>query len=585
MHIQRTSLRLCLWACLVAMCWADQPAPPAQPAQDPCSSKTTCSDCIREDSCAWCFAAGFNDPRCFDPALGGTAGCDEAYVFIPDNELSVDQAYNKELSRTVLALNLLQQNSDWYPPVQLSSCTWCFAAGFNDPRCFDPALGGTAGCDEAYVFNPDNELSVDQAYNKELSRTRTRVSSGSGSDEESGAFGASSSAGGAMPTPGSGEKLVQIKPQRVNLKLRQNQMHKLTFVYWSAQNNPLGHRQGSSSGVLTENSDNVVDLVREPLTYISGLKITSAVEITDTSSDAIQIVYYSSCLDKTNVIQTNKCDGLRVDDVVEFTAEITLKECPKDASKWKQSFVIHPEAISEGLTVDLEMRCDCPCDHRGHHAYDDSPGVCSGHGISACGACACQPGRFGKHCECAGDGRGSADQDRGCRPTNASYGALCSGGGNCICGVCECYKMSDPNEVISGQFCECDNFSCDRNKGRLCSGPDHGECVCGKCQCRPEYTGDACDCLLDTESCIPPGEVFRKILGPIQRDDGPWRIRKNAEIKELVAEPNIAGETKAHRLRWFGHLIITAVVRKSSIAPGRSERVFKCIVLTAPQYS
>ncbi|XP_061712211.1 integrin beta-PS isoform X2 [Cydia pomonella] len=635
MHTQRTTLRLCLWACLVAICWADEPAPLAQLAQNPCSSKTTCSDCIRAASCAWCFAAGFNGPRCFNPALEG----------------------------------------------------------------------GTAGCNEAYIFNPDNELSIDQAYNKELSRTRSRSSSSSGSYGESGSFGAGASAGGAMSTAGSGENLVQIKPQRVNLQLRQNQMQQLSFAYSRAQDYPLDlyylmdlsrsmkndqeklaalgnllsatmknitsnfrigfgsfvdkvvmpyvstveknlrapcegcaapygfknqmslstdtayfdqavskadvsgnldapeggfdaimqamvckeqigwrqkanrllvfstdagfhyagdgklggivqpndgechmennlytystvqdypsisqinqkakdhsinvifavtseqigvyeelskHIQGSSSGVLTENSDNVVELVREQYN-----KITSAVEITDTSSDAIQIVYYSSCLDKTNVIQTNKCDGLRVGDVVEFTAEITLKECPKDPSKWKQTFVIYPGVISEGLTVELEMQCDCPCEHRGHHAYDDSADVCSGHGISACGVCLCQPGRFGKHCECSAQGGGSTDQDRNCRPTNASSGAVCSGRGNCICGVCECNKMSDPTEVISGPFCECENFSCDRNKGLLCSGPEHGECVCGKCQCKPEYTGAACDCLLDTKPCIPPGD-------------------------------------------------------------------------------
>ncbi|KAI8423280.1 hypothetical protein MSG28_014305 [Choristoneura fumiferana] len=43
--------------------------------------------------------------------------------------------------------------------------------------------------------------------------------------------------------------------------------------------------------------------------------------------------------------------------------------------------------------------------------------------------------------------------------------------------------------------------------------------------------------------------------GPVKRDDGTWRIRKNREIQELVAEPNIIAVTKSHRLRWFGHLL------------------------------
>ena len=40
---------------------------------------------------------------------------------------------------------------------------------------------------------------------------------------------------------------------------------------------------------------------------------------------------------------------------------------------------------------------------------------------------------------------------------------------------------------MSGDYCECDNFSCDRYNGELCSGPDHGVCQCGKCVCNSEW--------------------------------------------------------------------------------------------------
>ncbi|KAJ0172527.1 hypothetical protein K1T71_011666 [Dendrolimus kikuchii] len=43
-------------------------------------------------------------------------------------------------------------------------------------------------------------------------------------------------------------------------------------------------------------------------------------------------------------------------------------------------------------------------------------------------------------------------------------------------------------------------------------------------------------------------------LGPTKREDGSWRVRSNLEIENLVAEPNIIGEIKAHRLRWLGHV-------------------------------
>lgn len=56
----------------------------------------------------------------------------------------------------------------------------------------------------------------------------------------------------------------------------------------------------------------------------------------------------------------------QVGDVVEFTAEITLKECPKDPNHWRQSFDIAPVGVSESLTVNVEMICDCPCEHPGN---------------------------------------------------------------------------------------------------------------------------------------------------------------------------------------------------------------------------
>ena len=70
-------------------------------------------------------------------------------------------------------------------------------------------------------------------------------------------------------------------------------------------------------------------------------------------------------------------------------------------------------------------------------------------------------------------------------------------------------------QVVSGDYCECDNFSCDRYDGKLCSGPDHGECVCGKCECYaewnvPGYT--ACECKASNETCITPyGEHIYKL--------------------------------------------------------------------------
>ncbi|XP_045785305.1 integrin beta-PS-like [Maniola jurtina] len=418
----RRSLLLYVWMSLLAVSLSEVAEQVL--AENPCTSKKICSDCMQTPSCAWCFAQDYNGPRCFNPSIeGGTAGCDESYVFNPDNQQSIDPMYNRELTRAKGQM-------------------------------------GT-GMESSY-------------YEESMSSSNSSSSSSSSSNSSSGVKGGAYGAA-------EGENVLQIRPQRVTLQLRMKQMLKMSFSYAQAQNLlPVG-----------DDLDNMLNIIREQYN-----KIITSVEMKDTSSDALQISYYSSCLgSKDTVVQTNKCDGLKVNDVVEFTAAITLKECPKDPRKWKQSFAIYPvpSGAFDSINVEVEMRCDCPCEHPGHHAYDGRPEVCNGHGISECGVCVCKPGYFGNYCECYTDGEVPLEPESGCRPTNATSGPLCSDRGTCVCGACACNIMEDRLQVISGQFCECDNFSCDMNKGRLCSGPDHGECVCGKCSCRPGFTGPACN--------------------------------------------------------------------------------------------
>ena len=104
--------------------------------------------------------------------------------------------------------------------------------------------------------------------------------------------------------------------------------------------------------------------------------------------------------------------------------------------------------------------------------------------------------------------------EAGCRP-DYNNSTLCNSRGDCFCGKCECYPRENGEEVISGEYCECDNFSCDRYNGDLCSGPDHGECICGNCKCNSEWEVEgytACECRASNETCITPyGEHINKL--------------------------------------------------------------------------
>ena len=53
------------------------------------------------------------------------------------------------------------------------------------------------------------------------------------------------------------------------------------------------------------------------------------------------------------------------------------------------------------------------------------------------------------------------DSDAMCR--EAPGKPVCSGRGVCSCGQCECEQRNEA-EIISGRFCECDNFSCNRHE-------------------------------------------------------------------------------------------------------------------------
>lgn len=290
---------------------------------------------------------------------------------------------------------------------------------------------------------------------------------------------------------------------QVNLKVKQNAIN-VIFAVTAGQLNIYDklkdNVEGASAGQLSEDSSNVVTLVRDEYN-----KISSSVEMKDNATSAVKVTYYSSCLTPGPLKQTNKCDGLKVGTKVQFTAEIEVASCPKNRKDWLQIFQIYPVGINESLIVDLEMQCDCPCENPGNPGYKLRAKECSNFGTYKCGICECDDSHFGRQCECDSDNtHGSKDLTSGCRPDNTTQ-VDCSNRGSCVCGQCECESRANPEESVTGPYCECDNFSCDRHNGLLCAGPDHGTCVCGQCVCLAGWTGDSCECRASNATCIPPG--------------------------------------------------------------------------------
>jgi hypothetical protein len=49
--------------------------------------------------------------------------------------------------------------------------------------------------------------------------------------------------------------------------------------------------------------------------------------------------------------------------------------------------------------------------------------------------------------------------------------------------------------------------------------------------------------------------ILRKIFGPVQNEDGSWRIRMNYELNELTGNADIVRLIKSRRIAWLGHVM------------------------------
>ncbi|XP_015245338.1 PREDICTED: integrin beta-1-like [Cyprinodon variegatus] len=178
---------------------------------------------------------------------------------------------------------------------------------------------------------------------------------------------------------------------------------------------------------------------------------------------------------------------------VHFNISITSKGCPNNGKP--EIIKVRPLGFTEEVEITLNFICECDCHHQ---RIENSPDCHFGNGTYECGACRCKDGRVGRKCECSSNDVATEDMDRTCRKDNGTD--ICSNNGECVCGTCECKTRENPEERYSGQFCECDNFNCDRSGNKLCGG--HGKCVCRKCVCDPMWNGTACDCSLDQSTCL-----------------------------------------------------------------------------------
>ncbi|XP_076250227.1 position-specific antigen beta subunit myospheroid isoform X1 [Rhynchophorus ferrugineus] len=299
--------------------------------------------------------------------------------------------------------------------------------------------------------------------------------------------------------------------EQINLAVKKNAIN----VIFAVTGNTIGiyeqlakHIEGASTAKLEKDSSNIVELIKNQYEQIS-----SSVEMKHNASSAVSIRFFTKCLNATGAsVNTNKCGNIKVGDMINFKIDLEVLKCPKLKKDRTQTIQIYPVGINESLIIDLEMLCGCNCEQPGDKFYEENSPVCHNHGTYKCGICECNPGAFGRHCECNADeiNNMSLNKTLGCIKPNSTTGAECSGRGTCICGRCDCDSKS-PVENIYGDYCECDNFSCERFMGELCSGETHGVCDCGVCKCKPGWTGPNCACEDSTAGCYAPDVIGGEI--------------------------------------------------------------------------
>ncbi|CAI9716324.1 integrin beta pat-3 [Octopus vulgaris] len=149
-------------------------------------------------------------------------------------------------------------------------------------------------------------------------------------------------------------------------------------------------------------------------------------------------------------------------------------------------------------------KCKCHDNYKGKACEIDQPslncisrkGVCSGRGYCQNNHCICQDNHFGKTCEFSLQ----SEKNLTARCIEGNTSSVCSGRGDCILGLCRCHKFGF--KTYTGQFCECNDYSCEYFDGKLCGGKKRGECVCGKCQCKKGFEGSSCSITKATDRCM-----------------------------------------------------------------------------------
>ena len=103
--------------------------------------------------------------------------------------------------------------------------------------------------------------------------------------------------------------------------------------------------EGSTAGIISADSSNIVDLVKKQYETI-----TTTIKVQANSSQTCDIAITSKCKDGGE-----ECHNIELGTPVDFNLTVTLKECVPD------TIVVTPVGLKDQLIVEVEPICSCPC--------------------------------------------------------------------------------------------------------------------------------------------------------------------------------------------------------------------------------
>ncbi|KAM3915958.1 integrin beta-5-like [Leptodactylus fuscus] len=242
-------------------------------------------------------------------------------------------------------------------------------------------------------------------------------------------------------------------------KLSENNIHLIfavTKAHYLLYKNFTALIPGTTVEILDQSSQNILQLIVNAYN-----NIRSKVELTVSETpDDLSLSFTATCQDGVSYPGVKKCGELRIGDTVSFEVSVEARSCPHWGAP--DTFTIKPVGFRDTLEVLVVYDCNCSCSQH----VESNSGKCSGNGTYSCGMCKCDAGFLGARCECGEEDDSSDVSLITCRESESH--TVCNGRGRCICGLCSCYESEFGR--ISGSYCQCDDFSCARFKGVLCSG-------------------------------------------------------------------------------------------------------------------